>query len=321
MHYPVDMPYALLIITLLLSANLPAAVYKWVDPEGNVSYSDIPDNPNAKQLDLPEFSRYRPRVPEDVTGGDTRTTQGAPADQRRGDAQKPELEIVQPEKNATVRSDEGKVPVVLLLNPALQDGEYLLLMLDGTPVEGQHTSTSMLLEGVLRGPHVLQARLMDENGKTLRSSDSVRFYLRQLTRDEREASATLGERRLTDEQRQRQEQIEQERKAQEDKVLKDQRAQEEKVENLSRQGDFRSRTGGSSLYREDYRGASPNDKRFASGTNFTPLSSKDQREKLQSKTIPSELNAAKNPPPQSGPIPALTNNPAFKPSYAPPSSN
>jgi hypothetical protein len=55
-------------------------------------------------------------------------------------------------------------------------------MLDGTPVTGRHTNTSMLLEGVPRGSHVLQALLLDESGRNLASSDSMRFYMRQASR-------------------------------------------------------------------------------------------------------------------------------------------
>lgn len=187
------MRYALLIILVLFSGSLIAAVYKWVDPQGNVHYSDIPDDPNAEQLDLPEYSRYQPRLPDvppetvPAAGGDQ------PASPVAGQAGSPAgtvLEIVQPEKDATIRNNQGNVPVVLLLNPSLEEGQYLQLMLDGTPVEGRHTSTSMQLVGVLRGPHVLQARLMDKSGRTLARSDSLRFYMRQASRFEPKRSAT-----------------------------------------------------------------------------------------------------------------------------------
>jgi hypothetical protein len=180
------MRYALLVIFVLLSGSLAAAVYKWVDPQGNVHYSDIPDNPNAEQLDLPEFSRYQPRLPElpsETPVEDGRDRPGTSATGGDSGSQALSvLEIVQPEEDATVRNNQGNVPVVLLLNPSLEEGQYLKLMLDGTPVEGQHTSTSMQLEGVLRGPHVLQARLMSKAGKTLVQSQSIRFFMRQASR-------------------------------------------------------------------------------------------------------------------------------------------
>jgi hypothetical protein len=172
------MRYALLIFALMLSGTLAAAVYKWVDSQGNVNYSDIPEHPSAEPVDLPDFSRYEPRVPE-------MPSIEADEDERPEQAAKPEkrvLEIVQPEVDATVRNNQGIVPVVLLLNPSLEEGQYLQLMLDGTPVEGKHTTTSMQLEGVLRGPHVLQAKLMDEEGRTLFRSESLRFFMRQASR-------------------------------------------------------------------------------------------------------------------------------------------
>lgn len=170
------MRYVLLISLVLFATALSAAVYKWVDSDGNVYYSDIPENPDAEPVDLPEFSRYRPRLPEASSTGAAGSGQ---TNEQRGQRI---LEIVKPESEATIRNNQGMVPVVLLVNPDLEQGQTLQLMLDGTPIQGTTTNTSMRLEGVVRGPHVLQARLLNEAGTTLASSDSIRFYMRQASR-------------------------------------------------------------------------------------------------------------------------------------------
>jgi len=169
----------LLLVCLALPAT--AAVYKWVDENGEVHYGDTPPpGGEARQVDLPDYSRYAPR-PLDSRPGEAASARApeAPAREATGPASYEVLRITRPEPNGTVRGSDGQLNVQLAIVPALGEDHYVSFTLDGRALSTRLRGTAFDLNGVDRGQHTLQARIVDADGRQLASSDPVTFTMRK----------------------------------------------------------------------------------------------------------------------------------------------
>lgn len=173
--YTCSMNKKVLYALLLLPGMAQAVICKSVDAEGVVNYTDMPASECQKPVKLPPNSTYEPRqLPASVAGDDNATKE----------VEKPfehydSIQIIQPEADGTVRSNEGTVPVAIALRPTLQQGHHVLLHVDGKTVPGNFDGLSIELSGVERGTHSIHATITDAKGKTLIESSAVSFTLRQ----------------------------------------------------------------------------------------------------------------------------------------------
>lgn len=147
-------------------------VYKWVDEEGVVHFSDQP-HPAAEKIELPPTPLYTapPKTePKETAPGEEATTWTGRYQQ---------FAIDQPKQNETVRSNEGSVRVAVILQPSLQPGHQLRFYLDGLKVKGEFDTPGIILQGINRGPHTVKAEVLDEKGKLLGTTATVEFFLRK----------------------------------------------------------------------------------------------------------------------------------------------
>jgi hypothetical protein len=90
------------------------------------------------------------------------------------------LEIVRPTQEEVLWNIEGQLDVSMRLEPRLQPGHSVELLLDGQPVEGlQAGSMQARLSEVYRGVHVLTATVRDRNGQLLIESQPRTFAVQQ----------------------------------------------------------------------------------------------------------------------------------------------
>jgi len=167
------------IFMLVISLVLPVqgAIYKWVDEQGVVQYSDQARG-GAEQIKLPEPSIYRP--PERKTGASS-ARQATPYESEQplstGAVVYQGLNIIKPVNGGTLRSSSGQVQVLLEILPALAPGHSLKLYLDGKEVASGVTASEVMLDNVQRGAHTLYASVIDSGHQLRISSASVRFHL------------------------------------------------------------------------------------------------------------------------------------------------
>ena len=156
-----------LLCCLPLSAG--AAVYKWVDADGTVHFSDTPRE-GAEQVHVPPPQTYTPAPLPPITPRPEAPTAPA-ADYTRFD-------MTSPSDDQTLRDNTGAVNVSFAVDPPLkvQQGHRLVVLLDGeaqSPVQG----TSLTLQNVERGTHSLQGRILDDRGQVLASSKTIKIHL------------------------------------------------------------------------------------------------------------------------------------------------
>lgn len=171
----------ILLSGLLLSASVQAALYKWVDENGEVVYSDEPPHEGAKPLDAPPI----------VTTPPIKVKPKPAAAKKEPDAEnKPapinyrEFRITAPGNDEAVRNNPGNVEVSFSLEPALatKQGHHIILLVDGEATGGKIQGQSVTVPHMDRGTHTLKAEIRDETGKTLKSSNAVTFHLLRYSR-------------------------------------------------------------------------------------------------------------------------------------------
>lgn len=163
----------LLLGSLLLTGPLAQAeMYKWVDEEGNVSYSDQPQHKDARKLDsLGDNTIPATRVPP-------KAQPALPAPDEP-ETRYSSLQITSPEDDQAIRSNPGNITVSLTIEPALNvaQGHSISLLLDHQLVSENITTDQAMLQNIDRGTHQLSAVIKNQQGRTLKQSNSITFHL------------------------------------------------------------------------------------------------------------------------------------------------
>lgn len=164
---------SLSMLLFVTTASL-AGVYKWVDEDGTVHYSDRPSE-QAETLRVPGMGRS-PDTTEKATASEAE--QASPSPPAGPGGGYTVFEIVQPEPNQTFRIDTGEVTVGMLLEPGLQQGHHIQLSVDGVALKDRLSSTQLVLRNLGRGSHTLTASVVDATGQTVTAAVPVSFHLR-----------------------------------------------------------------------------------------------------------------------------------------------
>jgi hypothetical protein len=160
----------LAILLMFLAMNVQADVYKSVNEEGEVVYSDQP-SPNAQRMKLPQLPTYSPPpIPAFSTGT---------AESRPAASPYKSVKIVVPENDATIRDNQGVVHVQVALDPPLmtQQGHKIQFYLNGEPHGMPVGATSISFSNLDRGTYTLSSSVVNAEGAVLSSTAPVVFHL------------------------------------------------------------------------------------------------------------------------------------------------
>jgi len=160
--------YTLLLI--LLSTVSQAALYKSIDANGSVTYSDQPNLKTDQPLILPSEN-----VIQSIPSTPTKTTSKTPTATSNNYKT---LTIINPKNESSLRSNNGNISLTLQLEPALQTQHQLRILLDGNEVR-LSTSLQVTLINVARGQHSLSAQVIDTDNHVLIKSPIQTIYLQR----------------------------------------------------------------------------------------------------------------------------------------------
>lgn len=147
-----------------------ATVYRWVDENGVVHYSDQPHE-NAEKVHVAAPQTYKP-TPVTTPG-----SQGAPQSQSASAYQS--CLVTAPANDATFPNSYS-VATAVQVSPSLRNGDQVALLLDGAQVPNfPRSGGSFTINPIDRGQHTLQAVVRDLNGKVVCQSESVTFTVLQ----------------------------------------------------------------------------------------------------------------------------------------------
>ncbi|HEY3858566.1 MAG TPA: DUF4124 domain-containing protein [Gammaproteobacteria bacterium] len=158
-----------LVLTLFLIPSLGAAdtLYKWVDAQGNVHYSDKPA-PGATKINIPKAATFTPPAPMPVTSD-------AHGDRQQAAASPTVISISSPEDQATLWNTDT-VTVNVSVTPSLPPGGHLTIAVDGNSQTA--TGTSATFKDLDRGQHTASAAVTGSRGTTL-SAKPVTFFIQR----------------------------------------------------------------------------------------------------------------------------------------------
>lgn len=166
------MRYLITFLLLTLSTAVFALdyVYKRVNPDGTVEYSD-------KKLEGGNVIK----VPKGSTFTTSPGSEQA-AEQNTSNNNEPEkisykLSIVSPLDDQPVRSNNGNIDFRASLEPnSFPKGYKLIWTMDEAVIPGAE-SLVVKMQNVDRGTHELQVSIVDDKGNTITSSETVTFHL------------------------------------------------------------------------------------------------------------------------------------------------
>ncbi len=155
-----------LFLTTLISAE---TVYKTVDKEGNILFSDLKTE-NAEVIEIQDAQALDiPKV---------RTFKLSPPEEKHKTLEYTKLEIVSPQNDVTIHSNEGNVNIDTNIEPEINTQDTLVLYLDGEQVE-EGKNTRFLLTNVDRGTHTVDVSIKNKDGMELKRSGRITFHLRR----------------------------------------------------------------------------------------------------------------------------------------------
>ncbi|MEE8514744.1 MAG: DUF4124 domain-containing protein [Gammaproteobacteria bacterium] len=162
-----------LILGFILSFSVSAVVYRWVDENGHVVYSDRPqpgaqvlEEKDVQTVDAPPVELIRPK-------SDAKTSA------KNGFAGYKRVAVMSPQNDEPVRENAGNVTVSVTLEPGLQTklGHKLALFVDGAQISEPGTATQFQLNNMNRGAHTLEAKVIGADGSVIKSSSLVTFHM------------------------------------------------------------------------------------------------------------------------------------------------
>ena len=159
----------MLLLITISSVALSTTLYRWVDDEGQVHFSDQPQT-GAEEIKVRSPSTFEaPKTPV-----------GSPqATQEQSETFKYDsLAVVNPTSEQTLWNLGGELGVSIALRPGLRPGHKLHAHLNGKTTEVGNASKFTLTD-VFRGEQNLSVSVSNDKGKELIRSSPIKFFVQQ----------------------------------------------------------------------------------------------------------------------------------------------
>ena len=163
---------AFTLLSLACSIALAATVYRWVDDDGVVHYSDQP-HANAEKLQVHAAQTYKPSALDTAAAAGGGASSAAAPAPYRGCA------IMQPQDGQAFANVDS-LTVAVQTDPALHLGDKIYVTVDGQALNGGNpTGMQFVLSPVDRGTHTAQAQVKDAGGAVQCQTPPVTFHVQQ----------------------------------------------------------------------------------------------------------------------------------------------
>jgi len=172
---------ALSIVLSILGCSATAEIYKTVDANGNVVFTDIAPversgQPPSQAVNVQPINSYEP--PPSAQSQNPLSSPGSSVPSYYS-----QLEVISPTEDETIRDNAGNVQIEVAISPPLRSDHRLLLVLDGTVTGVEAVNGVFELSNVDRGTHTAGARAVDRQGNVLIESNPATFNLMRVSID------------------------------------------------------------------------------------------------------------------------------------------
>jgi len=173
---------ALVTVFGLQSSDVFARIYKTVDEDGNVVFTDLAPKDSSKSIEIDAHNIYTPSTPA-VAPTNARNERGQRREEPDNEDENAEsaavydtLHILTPADDEPVRENAGNLSVVVAASPDLDSRHSVVILLDGI-VSANEPATRIDLANIDRGTHVLTAQIVDAAGNVLIASNPTSFHM------------------------------------------------------------------------------------------------------------------------------------------------
>ena len=181
MSMVVHKTFFMILFAFLLAVTvtpLMAQVYKVVDKDGNVTFTDQAPADGSKPIKLAPISVIE--APTYEKAPEPTAEEGAEKELSLSYTRKiyRDFAIISPQQEESVWKPDGPIPVAWSVRTALQPGMQVTLYLDGK----KHATTiqpMIPLSGLDRGEHTVKAELRDSKNRIVANADTITFFVRQ----------------------------------------------------------------------------------------------------------------------------------------------
>ena len=162
------------ILLFIFAATTHAEVYKSINADGEVVYSDR-QTQGAERVKMPPLPSYEPQPVRTLR-------RPAPAVEQQ--VYYESFTITRPASNATIRNNLGTLEIDTRLSPALMTplGHRVQYYLDGVAYGTLLDSTTLTLSNVERGEHRLSASVVDTAGTVLITTADTTVYVKRASK-------------------------------------------------------------------------------------------------------------------------------------------
>jgi len=176
------------VVLYLISFYSWADIFKSIDSQGNVIYSDTPSNKKAERIEIPDDTNQdqSSSAESSESAKSVMSTNSANMDAVKTANVNPVKEkkpytkffILSPPDQATLQN-QPIIYVDITIDPLLQEGDKIQIYLDGRPWGSASASTHFELTRPDRGTHQISARLIDDKQRIVKETGSYTIYVHQ----------------------------------------------------------------------------------------------------------------------------------------------
>lgn len=165
----------LALFCVLAAAPGHASVYKVVDERGNITYTDTPPagTPQSEPVELPTINRQPATEVRPASRSDSQAQKHDRVEHYRHAA------IRSPVHDSTLPAGASHLAVAVDLEPALQEGHWVQVLIDGSAVGSPLQSTQQSVQDLERGMHFLSVQVLDSNGNVVAETEPVTIHVQR----------------------------------------------------------------------------------------------------------------------------------------------
>ena len=162
----------------IMVSPLTAQVYKTVDKDGNVTYTDQPPPDGSKPIKLAPISVIEAPTYEKAPERAKQGVEGEEIPLRDLRKIYRDFAIISPQSEESVWHPDGPIAVAWRAGNPLKEGMQVTIYMDG---KEQATTVEQIIpvDGMERGEHTVTAELKDANNRRIATAEPVTFFIQR----------------------------------------------------------------------------------------------------------------------------------------------
>jgi len=170
------MRQSLALVLLLFAVPAVAQIYKYTDANGNTAFSNQPpDGTKAQAVDLPPLNRVGTTAPPPTPPSPSQNSGQA----QSASASYQTLQLTDLPNDEALRANNGSFLVGVMIQPRLQPGHQLQLLVDGRPYGSPTNVPRVQVTELDRGEHSLSVQVL-QGTQVIQQSQTINLTVQRV---------------------------------------------------------------------------------------------------------------------------------------------